>query len=166
MKYRNFILLIFVFALALLACRGNDDELQKIDQVLQIYVKNSAGQDLLNSKIPGSFKSATLTDIGGLYDQSSISGYSIKKDNDTVNFIEYKAGATRYLKDSVSPDHKFYQSDLQARYITAKKDTIRDTISILYSWTPQVFQVQTVKYNRTTVFTKTDGAPNVIKIVK
>lgn len=166
MKFRNLILSFLVLSFASLACRGDDESLQKIDQVLELYVKNSSGQDLLNTSIDGSYKSVTLTDIGGLYDQSSISGYALKKDADTVTYLEYKAGATRYLLDSTNPDYKRYRSDMQANYITASNDTIQDTISVVYEWTPQVFQIQSVMYNKATVFTKTEGASNIAKIVK
>ena len=46
---------IFVFTtLFLSSCRGEDEsDLQKIDQVLNIYIKNAAGKDLLNTNIPG-----------------------------------------------------------------------------------------------------------------
>ncbi|WP_297985972.1 hypothetical protein [uncultured Chryseobacterium sp.] len=166
MNAKNLILSFLVIATALLACRSDDEGLQKIDQILQLYVRNTSGQDLLNPKISGSYQSLTLTDIGGLYDQSSISGYALKKDADTVTYLEYKAGATRYLLDSTNPDYKRYRSDMQANYITSSNDTIQDTISVVYEWTPQVFQIQSVLYNKATVFTKTEGASNIVKIVK
>lgn len=166
MKFRNLILSFFVLSIAFLACRGDGDEgLQKIDQTLHLYISNSLGQDLLNSSITGSYETVTLSDIGGLYDQTSISGYSLKKDTDTVVYLEYKAGATRYLLDSTSPDYKRYRSDMQANFIS-DSDTIQDTISVVYEWTPQLFQIQSVIYNRETVFTKTEGASNIVKIVK
>lgn len=166
MKIRNYFLSAFVIALGFLSCRGEDiEDLQRIDQVLHMYVKNAQGQDLLNSSLPGSYRKVELRDIGGLYDQSAVAGYTVKKDQDTVYYLEYKTGATRFLLDSASPDSKRYRSDMIVNYF-AVNDTIQDTISITYQWTPQVFQIQNVQYNKSTVFTKVEGQPNVVKIVK
>jgi hypothetical protein len=54
---------ILVAVFALVSCKSDDDSLQRIDQLLNIYVKNSAGQDLLNSKKTGSYTGFSVNDI-------------------------------------------------------------------------------------------------------
>jgi hypothetical protein len=72
---------IILSAIVLLfSCRGDGDDVQTIDQVLRLYVKNSTGQDLLNSKIPGSYSSVTLLDqLDEITANKPISGYSLSK---------------------------------------------------------------------------------------
>jgi hypothetical protein len=62
MKFSRFIILgILIF---LSSCRGEDEsDLQKIDQVLNIYIKNAAGKDLLNTDITDVLPLLELQDL-------------------------------------------------------------------------------------------------------
>lgn len=159
-----------IFLLAtLISCRNDDAETtQTIDQTMHLYIKSSSGQDLLNSKISGSYKTVVLTDVGGAKDKVISGSFSYKKDADTLNYMEYTSGATRLLADSISPREKIYESKIE---VALNKTSVtsgieRDTMLILYNWTPQKFEVGKVKYKGSTVFTKTQGAANTVTVVK
>lgn len=143
--------------------------MQKIDQVINIYLKDSSGKDLLNANVSGAFTSVSAQDLDADKALQSISGFSVKKDKDTIAYIDYAAGATRLLKDSISTTNKTYQSDF---YLNLSKTvnkvlvTDTDTLKVEYSWSPSLFQVSKLWYNNKLVFTKVDGQANVIKIVK
>ncbi len=47
--------IIFSAIILLLSCRGDEDEIQIIDQVLNLYMKNSAGEDLLNTNLDNAY---------------------------------------------------------------------------------------------------------------
>jgi hypothetical protein len=174
MKLRiSIILTAFVL---LLSCRGdNETDGQKIDQVLMLYVKSATnGQDLLNSKIPGSYSAVALLD---LLDETTankpISGQTFPKDADTLVYMDYPAGAIRLLKDTVTsdPEEKIYYSNFLIRYSKIVNDvTITnyrlDTIRIEYSWKPSLFQISKLWYNNELKFTKVPGQRNVVEIIK
>lgn len=167
------ILNIFLLSIglsAIFSCRNSDDMQQQIDQVIDIYI-DSLGQDMLNAKIPGSYTSVTLKDIGGSYDQVPISagGYSLRKDKDTVVYLQYIAGAKRNLIDSVNPGLKKYESDIVlnlTKTVNKLPKTTIDTLKIQYDWSPEFFQVSKVYFKNNLVFTKQAGQPNIITIVK
>lgn len=171
MKLRIPIILATIFLL--FSCRGDEDDTQAIDQVLKLYVKNAAEQDLLNSKIPGSFSSVTLLD---LLDETTankpISGQTFLKDADTVVYMDYPAGAIRLLKDTVTsnPEEKIYYSNFIIQYFKIVDDVStlnsQDTIRIEYSWTPSLFVISQLWYNKKLEFTKVPGQPNIVEIVK
>ncbi len=154
--------------LTFLSCRGDEtNNAQKIDQVLNMFMKNSSGQDLLNAKLNGSYSTVVLKDIGGLKDQTAISGYLFKKTSDTINYLEYSAGAKRNLVDSVSPDFKTYRSDIAIHLSKKNSDSVDlDTLTILYEWTPELFQVKSASYNKKVVFSKASQGNNTFTVVK
>ena len=160
-----FFLTIIVF-FAFVSCRSDDDSVQRIDQVVNLYI-DSLGQDMLNSKVPGSYTNSRMNDVYGLTDNAPVS-FTIKKDADTISFIEYLAGAKRIGIDS-SGTSKTYESKV-ALFLTKKvNDTNRvtnDTITIQYLSTPELFQVSKLWYNGVLQFTKVEGQPNTVKIVK
>lgn len=160
-----FFLTIIVF-FAFLSCRSNEDSVQRIDQVINLYI-DSLGQDMLNSKVPGSYTSSRMNDVYGLTDNAPVS-FTIKKDADTISYIEYLAGAKRIGIDS-SGTSKTYESKV-ALFLTKKvNDTNRvtnDIITIQYLSTPELFQVSKLWYNGVLQFTKVEGQPNTVKIVK
>lgn len=160
-----FFLTIIVF-FAFVSCRSDDDSVQRIDQVVNLYI-DSLGQDMLNSKVPGSYTNSRMNDVYGLTDNAPVS-FTIKKDSDTISYIEYLAGAKRIGIDS-SGTSKTYESKL-ALFLTKKvNDTNRvtnDTITIQYLSTPELFQVSKLWYNGVLQFTKVEGQPNTVKIVK
>ena len=160
-----FFLTIIVF-FAFLSCRSDEDSVQKIDQVINLYI-DSLGQDMLNSKVPGSYTNSQMNDVYGLTDNAPVS-FTIKKDADTLSYIEYLAGAKRIGIDSTASS-KTYESKV-ALFLTKKVNdsskVTNDTITIQYLSTPQLFQVSKIWYNGILQFTKVDGQPNTVKIVK
>ncbi|MDQ1098001.1 MULTISPECIES: hypothetical protein [Chryseobacterium] len=153
---------------ALLSCRSDEDSIQNIDQILDIYIKNSAGQDLLNAKKNGSFSGYTMTDLFGTIDNAPVNN-TLKVTADSLYYIEYIAGARRITLDSVSPDNRTYHSRIALALRRTQNnvtDTINDTLEIQYRWTPSVFEVSKVYYNKNLKFTKQPGSPNVVTIIK
>lgn len=164
---------IFIFLLSLLSCRSDaDSDDLKTDQTLYIYVKDASGMDLLDFDLEDApYSSVTLMDMGGEYDQESFSGYSKKEDDDGVYYYYYTAGATRNL---VSEDgtNKVYRSDVAMNWYDVDGNLQEtDTLSITYTYTPELFQVSDVKFNSETQtierLTDDDELPyNVVNIVK
>jgi hypothetical protein len=167
---RNIVFGILVVFFAFLSCRNDDDSVQKIDQILDVYMKNSAGQDLLNKNKTGSFSSYTMNDVFGETDNSPVSS-SLKMTSDSVYYIEYTAGAKRVLDtaNTVDENNKVYHSKIALtllKTVNNVTDTVNDVMEIQYRWTPDVFEVSKVFYNNELKFTKEPGAPNVVTIVK
>lgn len=160
---------LFIFSLlTLLACRSDDDVVQDIDQILNIYIKNDAGQDLLNPKLDAHYTNVALLDLLATTDQKPVSS-SIIMDKDSVRYVEYVAGATRLIKDSINENSKSYYSSMIIRLtkIVDKAPVIDDdTIRIEYNWTPQKFEVSKMWHSNQLVFTKSDTQPNIVNIVK
>ena len=160
-----FFLLLAVFVV-FLSCRSDEDSVQKIDQIINLYI-DSLGQDMLNTKLAGSYISSTMNDVYGLTDNAPIS-ISIKKDADTINYIEYLAGAKRIAIDSTA-NSKTYESKIALNLTKKIADANRitnDTMTIQYLSTPNFFQVSKIWYNCVLQFTKVEGQPNTVKIVK
>lgn len=164
---KNLFFLMILSFFACIACRSDEDSVQKIDQIIDLYI-DSLGQDLLNSKIPGSYESQQMIDVYGLTDNVPVN-FSLKKNTDTINYIEYLAGAKRIAIDS-SASEKTYESKIALKLIRkindSTRNTINDTLTIQYSSNPERFQVSKVFYNGTLKFTKMEGMPNVVKITK
>lgn len=164
---KNLFFLIMVSFLAFLSCRSDEDSVQKIDQVINLYI-DSLGQDMLNVKLPGSYINASMNDVYGLTDNAPVS-FTLKKDADTVNYIEYLAGAKRIGIDS-SGSSKTYESKISL-FLTKKINdstnrVSNDTLTIQYLSTPTIFQVSKIWYNDVLQFTKVEGQPNTVRIVK
>lgn len=161
---------ILVAVFALISCKSDDDSLQRIDQVLNIYMRNSAGQDLLNSKKAGSYTGFSVNDIFGAKDNSPVS-IPLKMTTDSLFYMEYLAGAKRRRLDSISPDNpgtgNSYYSRMQITFTksTNASDNVVDTLEVQYRNTPTVFQVSKVLYNRVQVFSKEADAPTSINTV-
>ncbi|WP_292009993.1 hypothetical protein [Chryseobacterium sp.] len=167
MKNVAFGILIIFFAF--LGCRNDDDSIQRIDQILDIYMKDSLGRDLLNTNTEGAFTAISMNDVQGTTDTAPVS-YSSLVASDSVNYIRYLAGARRITKDSISPDDRTYESII-ALAITKKltdstTTVLNDTLRIEYHWSPSVFQVSKVYYNNDLKFTKEPNVSNVVTIVK
>ena len=163
---KNVFFLTIIIFFAFLSCRSNEDSVQRIDQVINLYI-DSLGQDMLNSKVSGSYTNSRMNDVYGLTDNAPVS-FTIKKDADTISYIEYLAGAKRIGIDS-SGTSKTYESKV-ALFLTKKvNDSNRvtnDTITLQYLSTPELFQVSKLWYNGVLQFTKVEGQPNTVKIVK
>jgi hypothetical protein len=157
-----FAMLVFLF---LNSCR-NPDEPQQIDQKIQLFI-DSAGQDMLNAKINHSYTSYTFNDVYGSTDVVPVS-MTLQKTTDTICYLEYLAGATRIPTDNNSP-HQKYQSKIALAFKKKNGTTVvttNDTLVLNYTMNPQVFQIDNAVYNGATVFQKTVGAGNSIKIFK
>jgi len=154
----------------LFSCRGEDEsDLQKIDQVINVYLHDNSGVDLLNTNIKGGYTTVSGQDLNADKALQEISGFSVKKDKDTIAYIDYVAGAKKILLDSISPVQKRYQSDFYlnlSKIINKETVTDTDTVKVEYNWTPTLFQVSKIWYNQKLVFTKVEGQSNIIKIVK
>lgn len=164
---KNLFFLAMVGFFAFLSCRNNDDDVQRIDQILNLYI-DSAGQDMLNSKIAGSYINLQLNDVYGLRDNAPVT-FSNKKDADTLHYLEYIAGAERLTIDSTG-DFKTYESKIALALTRKINDSTtavaNDTMIIHYSSSPQLFQVTKVWYNNLLRFTKVEDQPNIVKIQK
>ena len=168
MKKNIFFGILIIFC-AFLSCRTGDDELQRIDQILNIYMKNKSGRDLFHKKNDSTYFTYSLNDVNGVADLAPVNS-TLKATSDSTLFIEYIAGAKRVGIDTLNPDNKIYQSEITISLIKRLNNTILDTINedlkIEYRMTPSVFEVSKVYYNDTLRFTKQDGSPNVVTIVK
>lgn len=169
MKIHRIPTLIFISAL-LWNCQSREDDLQEIDQTLRFYVENASGKDLL---IPGDslgyVNSIQLLDLNADRLNVPISDFTYKLDSTNMkNYLEYVGGATRILADSIDARQKSYFSDflmvMKKNMLSAVADS--DTIHIVYSWSPTLFQVSTVSRNDQVIFTKNTDKYNKITIVK
>ncbi|TDX84294.1 hypothetical protein [Epilithonimonas xixisoli] len=156
--------------LLLFSCQGDETETQTIDQVLKLYMKSSSNPDLLNPRIDGSFTNVALLDILGERDLTPVSGFSLLKDSDTITYLDYPAGAIRLKIDSLSNDNEqTYYSQFVLRLSRTQNSVVTnvdDTIKIEYKSTPSLFQISKLWYNGDLKFTKTQGQPNIVTIVK
>ena len=109
-----------------------------------------------------------MNDVYGLTDSAPVS-FSLKKDADTINYIEYLAGAKRIGIDS-SESSKTYESKIALIFTKKIDDTtskiVNDTMTIQYLSTPNYFQVSKIWYNDVLQFTKVEGELNTVKIMK
>ncbi len=164
---KNVFFLMMVAFFAFLSCRNDGDSAQKIDQIINLYI-DSLGQDMLNAKINGSYTNTRMNDVYGLTDNAPVS-FAPKKDSDTINFIEYLAGAKRIGIDSTG-NSKTYESKITLIFTKKINDSTNsvfsDILKIQYLSTPEIFQVSKVWYNDDLKFTKTEGEPNIVKISK
>ena len=166
---KNTVLLLLFSVVSLVSCRSeNPDDIQRIDQVVKIYI-DSLGQDMLDNTIPGSYISVSLNDIDGLTDNSPVQ-FSLKKDDSNISFIQYTAGAQRILVETLPENKELYRSRIALNMRKQLNDSIQtvtnDTLILNYTLTPQFFEISTAFYNGMPVFSKTPGEPNVIKINK
>jgi hypothetical protein len=164
---KNLFFILMIGAFAVLSCRNEDENIQRIDQIIQLYI-DSAGQDMLNSKIPGSYSDININDVYGLTDTAPVA-FSLKKNEDTVTYLEYVAAAKRIAIDSTAT-FQTYESKLALQLTKKLNDSTNlvtnDTMKIQYQSTPKIFQVSKIWYNNELKFTKTDQLLNVVKISK
>ncbi|AZA52492.1 hypothetical protein [Chryseobacterium sp. G0201] len=166
---KNVIFGILVVFFALLSCRGGEDDIQKIDQILNIYMKNSSGRDLFHNKKDSSVYTYSMNDNFGDSDTAPVTS-SLKMTSDSLFYIEYIAGAKRIGLDTLDPNNKTYHSvitvSLRKSVNNIPIDTIQEKLEIQYRSTPTVFEVSKVYYNDTLRFTKQPNVPNVVTIIK
>ena len=160
-------IVVLIFS-ALIACRTDDAPIQEIDQTLQIFV-DSAGVDMLNKNLLFSYQSIAWNDINGLTDNTPVN-YNLLKTTDTINYLEYVAGAKRILVDSSNLDRKLYQTKIALRFSKSTPNAgvyvVNDTMVVNYSFSPERFQIDNVIYNNVQVFTKSVNGENRVQISK
>lgn len=168
MNFFKILLSALIIGVSVVSCRNNDEQLQQIDQKIHLYI-DSLGQDMLNKNISGSYISVSWNDVNGATDNAPVS-YTLKKDSDTLNYMQYFAGAKRVLIDSISPENKTYRSTIALNMVLKNTDntnsTTNDTLVLNYNYTSEYFRVSSAYYNNILVFSKVDGQQNIIKIQK
>lgn len=164
---KNIFYILIAGYFSFLSCRGSDEDVQQIDQVIHLYI-DSAGIDMLNAKIPAAYSDIKINDVNGLTDIAPVS-FSLRKNSDTVNYIEYVAAARRILVDSAGTN-KTYESKLALAFSkrngASTPRVITDTLRIRYQSTPELFQVSQIWFNNILKFTKTEPFINVVKVTK
>lgn len=169
MKSNIFFIALTILFVSLSSCKSNDDEPQYIDQIIDLYIKDSNNKDLLKDNSAGSYIAFSANDVQGLLDNSPVS-FQKKMTVDSTFYLEYMAGAKRITLDSVNPTDRTYQSIIALNFTQKINDTtnvaVLDTMKIIYKWAPSVFEVSKVYYNNDLKFTKQNGQPNVVTIVK
>lgn len=161
-------LFFFLLIISLFSCRKGDEDVQKIDQITHIYI-DSAGQDMLNSKLLNSYIAVSMNDDYGITDNVPVS-FTLKKTADTVNYLEYVAGAKRILVDSSDAQRKIYESRIALNMIKKTSDStqvkVNDTLILRYVNAPDIFYLNEAFYNKVKVFSKTPGQPNLVQVHK
>lgn len=167
---KKIFLVLTLISLTLLSCGSDEDSLQKIDQLLNLYMKDSSGNDLLKPTEIGSYTGVSFVDRLAEKDNVSVS-YSRKMLTDSTYYLEYLAGATRQFIEDTPDGNKIYKSEIQVSLTKKISDTqndpvVQDKLEIFYRSSPTVFEVSKVLYNNQLVFTKVPDQPNVATIIK
>lgn len=163
---RNIVFGLLVIAFALVSCKSDDDSLQRIDQILNIYMKSDTNPDLLNAKKSGSFTSFSVNDMLGDNVSSPVTTIPLRMRQDSVYYIEYIAGAKRKKFDSAGTTYYSRMAVTLNRTVNnAQQPVVTDILEIHYRNSPEIFQVSEVLYNTKSVFTKESGTPNSINNV-
>ncbi|VXC49927.1 hypothetical protein [Chryseobacterium sp. 8AT] len=167
---KKIFLVLTLISLTLLSCGSDEDSLQKIDQLFNLYIKDSSGNDLLKPTEIGSYTGVTFTDQLAEKDNVNVS-YNRKMLTDSTYYLEYLAGATRQFVEDTSDGGKIYKSEIRVSLIKKISETqnapiVQDKLEIFYRSSPNVFEVSRVVYNNQLVFTKVPDQPNVATIVK
>lgn len=161
---------ILLVCLAVLNCRGDEDSIQNIDQIMGFYIKDASGRDMLKPNAVGSFTTISMNDMLATKDVAPVS-YTRKTTSDSINYLEYIAGATRELQSGSGTDDRVYRSKILVALTKKITDSTfanptSDTLEIFYRWTPTVFEVSRVSYNKQQIFTKVQNQPNNVTIIK
>jgi hypothetical protein len=167
---KKLFLVLTLISLTLLSCGSDEDSLQKIDQLLNLYIKDSSGTDLLKPTEIGSYTGVSFTDQLAEKDNVNVS-YNRKMLEDSTYYLEYLAGATRQFVEDDSDGNKIYKSEIRVSLTKKISETqndpvVQDKLEIFYRSSPNVFEVSRVLYNNQLVFTKVPDQPNVATIVK
>ncbi|WP_336963635.1 hypothetical protein [Chryseobacterium contaminans] len=163
---KNIFLYILLLSGVAISCGSDDDSLQRIDQILNIYMKSDTNPDLLNAKKSGSFTSFSVNDMLGDKENSPVTTMPLRMRQDSVYYIEYIGGAKRKKFDSAGTTYYSRMALTLNRTVNnAPQPVVTDILEIRYRNTPEVFQVSEVLYNNKSVFTKGAGTPNSINNV-
>lgn len=167
---KNLVFGILLGCFALIGCGSDEDSFQKIDQITNLYMKDNAGKDLFHPTKIDAYTGISMNDMLAETDNAPVS-FSRKMLADSTNYLEYIAGATRELYQETDAENKVYRSQILVNLTKKISETQNnpvdsDTLEVFYRWTPSVFEVSKVNYNKHLVFTKVDGQPNNVTIVK
>ncbi|MCS4303630.1 hypothetical protein [Chryseobacterium sp. BIGb0232] len=168
---KNIFLYILLISFTVVSCGSDEESLQRIDQVLNIYVKDTNQQDLLNSKKAGSYTGYSVNDVFGSKDISPVT-ISLRMRTDSVFYMEYIGGAKRRKLDSTGPANpgsgNAYVSKMAITFTKTVNNTVErtvDQLEIHYRKSPTLFQVSEVLYNGKSEFSKEADAPTSINNV-
>ncbi|MGG7553277.1 hypothetical protein ACQ7CX_21975 [Chryseobacterium arthrosphaerae] len=155
---------ILIIVFALISCKSDDESLQRIDQVMNIYMKSNTNPDLLNAKKSGSYTAYSVNDMLGDRDISPVS-IPLKMRPDSTFYMEYISGAKRRKLDSAGTIYYSRMRLTLSRNVNNAPENTFDTLEIRYRNSLEVFQVSQVLYNRKLMFSKEAGAANSINEV-
>ncbi|AJW64271.1 hypothetical protein VO54_02817 [Elizabethkingia miricola] len=168
-KWQFFFGLVFIFLLVT-SCRQDDGVHQNIDQTINFYFQDTNGNDLIIPNDATGYASR-ITFIDNLADRgnTAVSGITPGVDDAKKNYMQYIAGATRQgLPDSTATS-KTYRSQIFINYNKVANDTkvmAQDQLDIVYSWTPTLFSVSSIKVNGAEVFNGSGGQQKNVTITK
>lgn len=162
---KNIFLYILLFSCVVISCGSDDDSLQRIDQILNIYMKSDTSPDLLNAKKSGSFTSFSVNDMLGDKESSPVTTIPLRMREDSIFYIEYIAGAKRKKFDSAGINYYSRMALTLNKTVNNTTQSVTDILEIHYRKTPELFQVSEVLYNTKPIFSKESGAPNSINNV-
>ena len=155
---------ILIIVFALISCKSDDESLQRIDQVMNIYMKSNTNADLLNAKKSGSYTAYSVNDMLGDRDISPVS-IPLKMRPDSTFYMEYISGAKRRKLDSAGTMYYSRMRLTLSRNVNNAPENTFDTLEIRYRNSLEVFQVSQVLYNRKLMFSKEAGEANSINEV-
>ncbi|MDG4650781.1 hypothetical protein [Chryseobacterium arthrosphaerae] len=155
---------ILIIVFTLISCKSDDESLQRIDQVMNIYMKSNTNPDLLNAKKSGSYTAYSVNDMLGDRDISPVS-IPLKMRPDSTFYMEYISGAKRRKLDSAGTMYYSRMRLTLSRNVNNAPENTFDTLEIRYRNSLEVFQVSQVLYNRKLMFSKEAGAANSINEV-
>ncbi|WP_260395428.1 hypothetical protein [Elizabethkingia anophelis] len=168
-KWHFFFGIAFIFLFGA-ACKRDDDVHQNIDQTINFYFQDSNGKDLIVPNDPEGY-SGRITFIDNLSNRANttVSGITPGTDDAKKNYMQYIAGATREGQPDSTAVKKEYKSQILISYNRRTNDTkvmAQDTLDILYSWTPSLFNVSSISINKKVVFNSSSGQQKNITITK
>ncbi|WP_407403791.1 hypothetical protein [Chryseobacterium sp.] len=167
---KNYLWIFAITFFTLLSCSSDEDDVQNIDQILDIYIKDPSGNDLLHPTKDGSYTVISMNDNLSDVDIAPVN-FSRKMIIDSTYYLQYVSGAKRQLVDDNGAGDKMYKSQiilsLTKKISSTQMDTpIVDTLNVFYRMTPSAFEVSKVYYNSELKFTKGSNEPNVVTIIK
>jgi len=171
MNFRSILLSLSTICLVLFSCSDNEDSFQEIDQLMSFYIQDANGKNLLIPNKIGSFTTVAMNDMLAPIDNAPVPN-SVKTVSDSLQYIEYIAGATRQLESGGESENRIYRSQIRVDLIKKLTDSTfadvdNDTLQIFYRWTPAVFEVSKVLYNNSELpLTKDSENRNVVRIIK
>ncbi|CAI9674427.1 hypothetical protein EAVNNN508_01805 [Elizabethkingia anophelis] len=169
-KWQFFFGIAFIFLLVA-SCRQDDGVHQNIDQTINFYFQDTNGKDLIIPNDPEGYAGKiTYVDDFSINNNATVSGITSGVDASKKNYMQYIAGATRRVSKDSTATSKTYTSRLFINYSKRTNNDTKvmpqDTLDIVYSWTPSLFNVSTISVNKKVVFNSSSGQQKNITITK